>query len=158
MTEILRITVASQPVDELLAQVMERIEQPAAMFDAIGAVLERNVQLRFETKTDPTGAPWAALAESTLKSYERKYKGAIPGSLLERTREMRNSLGYNVFLSSMELGFSVPYAQYAETGSKDGKHPPQRAMLLANWKTGALGPGDEADVVAEIESFLAQNL
>lgn len=158
MAEILRITVVSQAVDQMLATVMDRIEQPAALFDAIGSVLERNVQMRFETKTDPSGVPWQALAESTIKSYERKYKGSIPGSLLERTREMRDSLGYNVFGASLELGFSVPYAQYHETGSKDGKHPPQRASLLADWKTGALGPGDEADVVAEIESFLAQNL
>lgn len=156
MADILRIDAQLGAVDALLLRVIERIEQPTQLLDNMGAAMERNINLRFETKTDPAGVPWQALAESTLKGYERKYKGAIPGSLLERTRHMRDSLTYNVLGTSVEVGFSELYAQYHETGSKDGKRPPRRGLLTANWQTGKLGPGDEADLVAEVEAFLAQ--
>lgn len=156
MADLLRIDVQSAAIDALLLRVIGHIEQPTELLDNIGAVMERNIQLRFETKTDPSGVPWQALAKSTLKSYARKYKGGIPGSLLERTRHMRDSLTYNVLGSSVEVGFSELYAQYHETGSKDGKHPPRRGLLTANWQTGQLGAGDEADLVAEVEGFLAQ--
>jgi phage virion morphogenesis protein len=158
VAEILRIEAQLGAADALLLQVIERIVRPTELLGNIGAMMERNINLRFETKTDPSGAPWQALADSTLKSYARKYKGAIPGSLLERTRHMRDSLTHNVIGNAVEVGFSEVYAQYHETGSKDGKHPPRRGLLTANWQTGQLGAGDEADLVSEVEAFLAQNL
>lgn len=154
MAEIVRIEVNSAPVDELMLRVIDAVARPAELLDRIGAVMERNVQLRFETKTDPMGVPWKGLAESTIEHYQAKYDGNIPGSLLERTREMRNSLGYNVLGNAVELGFGVVYAGYHVTGTKDGKLP-RRDPLLGDWKTGQLGPGDEADVVAEIEDYLS---
>jgi phage gpG-like protein len=155
MADFLRIDAQLGAVDELLLRVIEHIAQPTELLANMGAVMERNIHLRFETKTDPSGVPWQALAESTIKTYKKKYGGTIPGSLLERTRHMRDSLTYNVLGTSVEVGFSELYAQYPETGSKDGKHPPRRGLLTANWQTGQLGPGDEADLVAEVEAYLA---
>lgn len=155
MAELVRIQINSAPIDALLNRVITVIERPTELLDRIGAVMERNTQIRFETKTDPNGVPWQALAESTLASYRVKYKGVIPGGLLERTREMRNSLAYHVTGISVEVGFSVDYAGYQITGKKDGTLP-SRDPLTGNWRTGQLGAGDEADIVAEIEDFLSQ--
>jgi phage virion morphogenesis protein len=155
VADVLRVNVISRAVDEMLLRAIDVLDHPNALLRSMGGVLERNIQLRFETKTDPAGVPWQALAESTLKSYERKYGGSIPGSLLERSRHMRDSLASQVFGGVLETGFSESYAQYHETGSKDGKHPPRRGLLFLNWQTGQLSPADEADLVADIESFLA---
>jgi phage gpG-like protein len=154
VAEIVRIQVDSALLDAALNRVIARIERPVELLHNMGAVMERNIELRFITKEDPTGVPWQALADSTIKSYKHKYGGSIPGSLLERSREMLNSLGYNVTGISLEIGFGVAYAGYHITGTKSGKLP-RRDPLTADWRTGRLGPGDEADLVAEIESYLA---
>jgi phage gpG-like protein len=155
MAELVRIQVDSRAVDAALLRMIEALAEPVPLLRRMGAVMERNIELRFETKTDPDGVPWQALADSTLESYKRRYDGAIPGSLLERTREMRNSLASVVFGGALEVGFGVAYAGWHVTGTKDGKLP-RRDPLLGDWRTGRLGQQDEADLVAEIEDYLSQ--
>lgn len=154
MADKLDIDVQDGKLVASLGLALLALDEPGGLLDRIGSVFERNVQLRFETKTDPSGAPWAELADSTKESYKRKYKGSIPGSLLERSRHMRDSLGYNVIGKSVEVGFAEIYPGYHETGSKDGKHPPRRGLLTENWQTGELGEQDRDDILAEIEDYL----
>lgn len=158
MADKLNIDVQDSKVVAALGLALIALEDPTDLLDRIGAVFERNVQLRFETKTDPSGAPWAELADSTKKSYAYKYKGNVPGSLLERSRHMRDSLDYNVTGKSVEIGFAELYAQYHETGSKDDKHPPRRGLLTDDWQTGELGAQDRDDVLAEIQDYLGELL
>lgn len=140
---------------------LQQLQRPGDLMDSIGAVLERNVNLRFDTKRDPTGAAWAPLSPRTVKIYERKYKGSIPGSLLERSRHMRSTLAYNAGEDWAEVGFSDPKAIYHETGTKSKKgNPkmPRRGLLTANPELGELGAGDRDDVIAEVEAWLAGTL
>lgn len=155
MAEILRIDVQDRALLDALRPAMAQLEDPTQLLESIGAVFERNVQLRFETKTDPDGVPWPDLADSTKKSYAAKYKGNVPGSLLERTRHGRDSLASQVMGEVLEVGFGEVYMGYHETGRKDGRMP-ARSLLLSDWQTGELGAADRADVLHEIEAFIAE--
>jgi phage gpG-like protein len=142
-------------IDAAIAQ----LEEPHALLDAIGAELETAIGLRFDLKADAAGHPWAPLAESTKASYERKYKGSIPGSLLERTRHMRNSLAHNATNEFVEVGFSTQYAIYHVTGTrKMPRRDPIFGFVNQAGDQGEMGAQDQADVLAVVESFLTDAL
>lgn len=142
-----------------LARTTRVMEDPQALLIAIGGELEGNIRLRFTTKTDPAGKPWQPLAESTRKSYERKYKGSIPGSLLVRSGLMLNTLASNVLGDALQVGFSSPYAIFHVTGTR---HMPRRdslfAAIAASGSSGTLGAQDEADIIEIVEAELRKAL
>lgn len=150
MSELLVIELQDDALNRRLAEAIAGLEKPGALMNAIAAKFQENVDLRFGSKTDPAGIPWQPLAESTL---ERK-KGA--GSILEWSGLMQASLTHNVAPdgSWAEIGFGERYAGYHETGSKDGKLP-RRALLTADWQAGELGAEDRADILAELDAYLA---
>jgi phage gpG-like protein len=155
MADILTIQIADQDLLAALRPVWAELQEPSEMLWRMGAVMERNVQLRFETKTDPNDAPWADLAPATVESYAQRYDGKTPGSLLERSGHMLRSLSSQVIGGVLEVGFGEGYAGYHETGRKDGKMP-RRGMLAGDWQSGQLGDGDRQDLIDEIEAFLAE--
>lgn len=102
------------------------------------------MQQRFDTNTDPLGHPWAAHSAATIAAYKAKDtnkrgKHSKRGSMLERTRRMRNSLSYAADTKSAVIGFGVPYAGYHEFGTK---HMPRRGLLMADPVAGTLSPSD----------------
>lgn len=137
----------------VLSRAVAQLEAPRKLLDNIGGLLEERVNLRFKTKTDPDGVPWLPLAPSTVKRYEKRYKGAIPGSLLERTRDMVQSLTHNTSDNFVDVGFSNIKAAYHETGTSRGL--PRRSMLTGDFVAGTLGEGDAQAVLAEVDRFLA---
>jgi phage gpG-like protein len=168
MADFLSIEVTgSKELRESLAAAVDRLERPRELLDSIGAALEVNIERRFDTKRDPQGRPWARLADSTRAQYDKQdtsSKGPKAGTvvrrgtLLERTRQMRNSLTHNVGENFVEVGmsrlttdgkWSIPLLH--ETGTR---RMPRRGIFLADPDTGTLGPEDEADVATEISDFL----
>lgn len=159
MAEFLSITVTG--LTELkvdLARALSRLDKPRDLLATLGAVLEANIERRFDRKVDPSGTPWAPLAESTKKAYAAQDKGARRGTLLERTGQMRNSLASNVGDDFVEIGMNrlsdggkwvVPLLH--ETGTE---HMPRRGIFLADPDSGKLGAEDEADLEAELVGFL----
>jgi phage virion morphogenesis protein len=147
----LRVEIRDAELRRALARAIDGLEHPGDLLARIGAVLERNVQLRFETKTDPDGVPWLPIAPRTRKRYETRYDGAIPGSLLERTGHMRASLAVNATDDFVEIGFADAKAAWHETGTQ---RMPRRAMLLGDWVSGRLGAVDQADVLSEVNDYL----
>lgn len=132
------------------------LAEPARLMDRIGALMERNIQFRFDTKTAPDGTAWLPLAQSTRERYEVKYNGRVPGGLLERTRHMRDSLTHNAFDTFVEVGFGDAIALYHETGTRRGL--PRRQLLTDDPIAGTLGAGDERDILAEISAYLGELL
>ena len=146
-----------------LLRALAHLEHPAQLMDSLGAVLESNINLRFATKTDPNGEPWAPLAASTRKGYDKgdtnkKGKVVRSGSLLIRTGQMLRSLTHNAGDDWLEVGMNrltdggkwqVPLLH--ETGTA---HMPRRGIFLGNDKAGTLGAGDEADITAACQAFM----
>lgn len=158
MTDRITLTTTNErELNARLASVVRGIERPRELMDRIGALMEVNVNQRFDTKTAPDGSRWLPLAPSTRAAYEVKYQGNVPGSLLERTRHMRDSLTYVVGLSEpyfVEVGFGDAIALYHETGTRRGL--PRRQLLTDDPIAGTLGAGDRQDILDEISAYLSQ--
>ncbi|MDP3613252.1 MAG: phage virion morphogenesis protein, partial [Rubrivivax sp.] len=95
-----RFQIELQDADALAAidRAIALLQQPGELFASIGERIEANAQLRFDEKVDPTGAAWAPLSPATRAIYESEwfiernpaFRGGIPGTLLERTRQLRD--------------------------------------------------------------------
>ncbi len=109
------------------------------VYEAMGQAFERQVQLRFDTKTSPTGKPWKAWAEGTAE--QRSEEGR--GTLLEYTGRMRDSLTSQASDDGVRVGFGVAYAKFHELGTR---FMPARPLLLEGGKT--LSADDEQVLVA----------
>lgn len=134
---------------------LQAVQHPQVLMDAIASRLKANVELRFETKTDPNGLAWLPLAESTRARYEKQDKGKRKGSLLQRTGLMLGSLTSNATDAAAEVGFSRPYAWWHEIGTQ---RMPRRSMLTDDPIAGRLGAQDRQDVLDELEDFLGTAL
>lgn len=151
-------------IDEALAS----LQRPRELFEAIGAALEQNINLRFQTKTDPEGVAWAKLSSGTIEIYESdwfikqnpEFKGGIPGTLLQRTNRMLQSLAYNADDAGLEVGFSRSTKgekwQVALLHEFGTETMPRRGILTADPKEGRLGAQDQADVLDAIRGQLGR--
>lgn len=145
-------------IDRLVAE----LDDSTQLMEDIGAKLESNVNLRFDTKTDPDGQPWKPLSQNTVDYwYAIKYPEGIPGSLLERTRALRNSLAYNAGDGFVEIGTSrtvpgksQPTWQVGLLHEFGTTIMPRRGILTSDPKTGRLGADDQADVLAIVNEWL----
>jgi phage virion morphogenesis protein len=151
MSDHLLIEVDLSEVVPRLSRAIDRLDHLDVLMADIAAVLENNVQRRFDAKTDPTGRQWDPLQPGTREAYERKYRGNIPGTLLERTREMRDSLESRAGDDWAEIGFGNQIAQYHETGTKKMA---RRGLLTADPDVGTLGHDDLTDIEREVTQFL----
>ena len=168
MSNLLSIEVTgSRELREQLLDAQRRLEAPRDLMAALGAILERNIEGRFDGKTDPGGIPWKPWAASTREQYDRQdavkrgpNKGELRrrGSLLQRTNQMRDSLFANAGDDYVEVGMSRlsdnhrwNIALLHETGTA---RMPRRGIFLADPDAGTLGVQDEADLDAEIVAFL----
>ena len=133
----LRIQVTDHGVQLALARFRAALRNTRPVMQAIGAKLDRNVNLRFDTKTDPARQAWTPWSAETAAARAREGRG----TLLEYTGRMRDSLTHLADSDSVEVGFGVDYAQYHETG---GRHLPQRPLLLNN---GSLSQKDWDDAL-----------
>lgn len=156
--------------DEKMLAAIDRalalLQNPGELLDEIGGKLEANAELRFETKTDPTGAAWAPLSPATIEIYKSEwfikknpaFKDGIPGTLLERTRQLRASLTHNAGRDFLEVGTSRQVGrkkwQVGALHEWGTEKMPRRGILTANPNTGALGPDDEADVLTIVSNAL----
>lgn len=143
-----------------LATALHRLQNPRDLMVTLGAVLEANIERRFDRKRDPEGQPWATLAESTNARYAAQDEGAGRGTLLQRTGQMRNSLAANAGDDYVEVGmhrltdggrWSIPLLH--ETGTA---RMPRRGIFLADPDAGTLGSEDEQDLQAELVAFMDQ--
>ncbi len=146
----------------LVDRAAQHLAQPGDLAEALGAVWEQQIALRFETKTDPNLRRWDDLADSTQAHYDaldtRNGKLLRRGSLLERTRQMFDSLGYVASDEGVSIGMArltddgdwhIPLLH--ETGTT---RMPRRGIFLADWESGILGAGDEQALTAEVVAWM----
>lgn len=133
----MRLDVTDDQVRRMLQALAQRMDNLRPVLNDIGAGLESNIQRRFDTRTDPTGKPWAPWAPSTAKQRAKSGKG----TLMEYTRHLRGSLSYHADADSVEVGFGYPYAIHHEFGAPKNKLP-RRGLLTADPESGTLGHED----------------
>lgn len=141
------ITVNDRLVVEFLTELGKRTGNLRGLMDSIGQEMETRVANRFETQTDPSGAPWIQWADSTIASYPDDGNGTI----LDRYGDMLASLSHQADDSSVTWGFATPYAAYHEFGTK---RMPRRGMLTEDPDAGTLSADDQAAVLGIIEVYL----
>ncbi len=151
MSDRLLIEIDDGEVVSMLRQAIERLDHTEPLMWRIAALLENNVHLRFDQKVDPNGVAWAQIKDSTRLGLERKHGGSIPGTLLERTREMRNSLESRAGSDWAEVGFGNAIAAFHETGTRKME---RRGLLAADPDLGTLGREDQVDIEREVADFL----
>ena len=152
MSDGLLVQVDDADIQALLDNTLAALENPEPLLRTIGETIRVNVAGRLASNTDPTGAPWAPLAEATLA----RKKGR--GSTLVDSGDMRRSLTYNLGSDYVEIGFGEPYAQYHETGTE---RMPRRGLLLADIGfsddgdvSASLGEGDRQDILDDVFAYL----
>lgn len=159
MSTSARITVDATELLALIDRAIAELEHPRQLMDDIGALLESNARVRFTTKTDPAGVPWPPLAPATVNHwYAIKYPQGIPGTLLQRTGQLFDSIGHNPGDDWVELGTSrrvpgkrQPFWEVGELHEWGTVIMPRRGIFTADPKTGKLGADDEADVLDLVE-------
>lgn len=134
------ITITGQPdLKRMFARARAAGANMHGLLDAVSGRLEERINLRFDTKQDPDGRPWAPLAATTRARYDAKDQGARRGTLLERTRLMRDGLNRQVLTRDAIVGFDRPYAKYHETGTT---RMPRRGLIFSDPITGRMAEGD----------------
>jgi phage gpG-like protein len=133
-----------EAIQQELLRLERRGHSLATAHQKIGGALESRIQQRFDSKSDPLGHPWAAHSAATIEAYRKRDtnkrgKHSARGSLLERTRRMRLSLGFASDLFGVTVGFGVPYAAFFEFSTK---HMVRRGLLMADPVAGTLAPAD----------------
>lgn len=132
-----------------LERAYNRFGNLSELMQGIGLEMEARINERFETRSDPSGKPWAVWADSTRKYYPANGNRKI----LDRYGDMLTSLSSQADESSVRIGFGVPYAAYHEWGTK---HMPRRGMLFETPDAGTLSDEDSQAVLDIITDFLAE--
>lgn len=140
------ITINDRLVVEFLAELGKKAGNLRGLMDSIGQEMETRVSNRFETRTDPSGAPWIQWADSTIATYPDDGNG----TLLDRYGDMLASLGHQADDSSTTYGFAMPYAAYHEFGTT---RMPRRGLLTENPEAGTLSADDQRAVLETIEAY-----
>ena len=137
----LTVKVEDKGVSLALQRMSTLLRDMTPVFAAIGSRIERNVNIRFDTKTAPDGKQWAMWSPETADDRAKSGRG----TLLEYTGRMRDSLTFSATSKSVDIGFGVDYAQYHEQVTPGKGALPKRAMLFDN---GHLSDGDMNDALA----------
>jgi phage virion morphogenesis protein len=162
MTTTLQIDLESGALLAAIDRLVAELADSTQLMEDIGAKLESNINLRFDAKVDPDGRAWKPLSQNTVDFwYALKYPDGIPGTLLERTRTLRNSLAFNAGDGFVEIGTSYTVPGKSQPTWQVGLlHEfgttimPRRGILTSDPKTGRLGADDEADILAIVNSWL----
>jgi phage gpG-like protein len=180
MSDLLDIKVSDAELQATLDAAVQAMAHPRELLDDVGAVLEQDINIRFDTHTDPSGKHWQELSALTPAFYaattgakgqrqnpskagwqkirETPRSGSGGDATLQQTGHMRASLTHTAGDDFVAIGFSraTPGGKWQvallhEWGTKS---MPRRGLLTASPATGELGEADKADVLAEIERFL----
>lgn len=155
---MITITVEDAGFRAYLQEMQDRMGDLTPVMEEIGNTLEQNIRGRFETRTDPNGAPWKPWSPATRDSYPTpgspaaSTDGAGNGKLLDRYGTMLAGLNYQPNSDSVRIGFAQPYATYHEYGTSK---MPRRGMLMGDPNAVTLGATDEATVIDILGAWVA---
>ena len=115
---------------------------------AIGTEIETQIEERFENQRDVSGNKWQYISQKTREYYNKK--GGIVGSILSRTRQLRDTIESQVNNSQLLTGATKVYAAVHNFGD-DSRNIPQREFL-------GLSSDNYADIENIINEFLENSI
>lgn len=115
---------------------------------AIGTEIETQIEERFENQRDVSGNKWKDISQKTREYYNKK--GGIVGSILSRTRQLRDTIESQVNNSQLLTGATKVYAAVHNFGD-DSRNIPQREFL-------GLSSDNYADIENIINEFLENSI
>ncbi len=150
----LELAIDARGLDALIDRLENVARFAGSVGDQLGDILRTDIRRQFEMGGIPR---WTPLAQSTIQQkraggYPRLNRmglvpqssiqrgGFGPGNILERTMRLYSSWTDKKHLEHVskrsdgmiEEGSSVPYADIHQKGSRDGKHPPKRPIVITD--------------------------
>ena len=113
---MLTIKVEKGRVPTALAQVLDVLEQPRPLLQAIGEYGIDSTMARFKTAKAPDGASWAPKSATTLARHPRG--GRRP--LIGESRALSSTMAYQVGARSVAWGSNQVYAAVQQFGAPAG--------------------------------------
>lgn len=117
------------------------------ILEAIGTEIETQIEERFENQRDVSGNKWQDISQKTKEYYNKK---GIVGSILSRTRQLRDTIESQVNNSQLLTGATKVYAAVHNFGD-DSRNIPQREFL-------GLSSDNYADIENIINEFLENSI
>ncbi|PPS21217.1 phage virion morphogenesis protein [Brachyspira murdochii] len=117
------------------------------ILEAIGTEIETQIEERFENQRDVSGNKWQDISQKTREYYNKK---GIVGSILSRTRQLRDTIESQVNNSQLLTGATKVYAAVHNFGD-DSRNIPQREFL-------GLSSDNYADIENIINEFLENSI
>ena len=93
-------------------------------FRLTAVAIYSDIKEKFTDEKDVNNIPFTLLKNSTIRQKIKQNK--VPYKILRDTGQLLNSLNYNISGGNINIGYSVPYAKYHQTGTK---HMAQRKIL-----------------------------
>jgi phage virion morphogenesis protein len=118
----IEIVVDDAEVKASLKRLAEKTSDFGPAMKDIGEYLVRSTDERFDAQHDPSGAPWAPLAPSTLA----RKKGS---KILIETSRLRDSIHYQAGEDEVQVGTDVVYGAIHQFGGKAAAEIPARPFL-----------------------------
>jgi phage gpG-like protein len=164
------IEVASGPVDQLLAQLVERVGDTEPFLRSLGEKMAERIKGRFETSQAPDGTPWRANSAATLARYIQSRGGKAPGAKrkgaavpgkkpLIASGEMARGIHYQVGDDSLLVASPAPQAFMQHFGGTRAQFPhlwgdiPARPFFPIQ-PDGTLYPVEEEAIVDALRDYL----
>lgn len=117
------------------------------ILEAIGTEIATQIEERFENQRDVSGNKWQDISQKTKEYYNKK---GIVGSILSRTRQLRDTIESQVNNSQLLTGATKVYAAVHNFGD-DSRNIPQREFL-------GLSSDNYADIENIINEFLENSI
>jgi len=106
---MIEIEVNDKKVISALNKLQKKAGDLTPILDEIGDLIASEVALNFRDASDPYGKPW----------QELKHRDGKP---LNDTGRLKDSITYNIFGYSVEVGTNVEYAPTHQFGAKKGQY------------------------------------
>ncbi|MEI0606863.1 phage virion morphogenesis protein [Brachyspira pulli] len=118
------------------------------ILEAIGTEIETQIEERFENQRDVSGNKWQDISQKTKEYYNKK--GGIVGSILSRTRQLRDTIESQVNNGQLLTGATKVYAAVHNFGN-NSRNIPQREFL-------GLSSDNYEDIENIINEFLENSI
>ncbi|MBZ4022188.1 phage virion morphogenesis protein [Rhodobacter sp. TJ_12] len=118
---------------ETLGDLLARMDNRHPFYASVGERLLSSTRDRFESETDPNGAPWTPLAPRTIK--QRQKRGQLPLTILRSNSKgmagssLAGSINYIASAEDVRIGSPKVYAAIHQLGGTIQKPESSRYMV-----------------------------